>query len=163
MVLQVKNLPANARGVRDTVSVPGLGRIPGVGNGSLLQYSCEENPMDRGACQATVHGVTKSDTTECLSHLRHRCRSWQAVLSIVTLLSLKHCSAWNIFLLTTDMLVRYLSLACKQLLSPQTEIPLQVVGKSCICAHFCEPISLSESFSAGKTFQLESKISLATF
>ena len=71
--------------------------------------------MDRGACQATVHGVTESDTTECLSHLRHTCRSWQAVLWIVTLHSLKHCCAWNIFLLPTDMLVRYLSLACKQL------------------------------------------------
>ena len=40
-------------------SVPGLGRSPGEGNGSPLQYSCLENPMDREAWQATVHGVTK--------------------------------------------------------------------------------------------------------
>ena len=52
----VKNLPANAG---DTGSVPGLGRSPGEGNGNPLQYSCLGNPMDRGAWQATVHGVTK--------------------------------------------------------------------------------------------------------
>ena len=40
----------------------GLGRSPGGGNGNLLQYSCLENPMDRGACQAIVHSVTKSQT-----------------------------------------------------------------------------------------------------
>ena len=40
-------------------SVPGLGRSPGEGNSNLIQYSCLENPMDRGAWQATVHRVTK--------------------------------------------------------------------------------------------------------
>ena len=58
----VKNLPANAGGVGDPGSIPGLGRSPGGGNGNLLQYSCLENPMDRGAWQATVHGVPKSQT-----------------------------------------------------------------------------------------------------
>jgi len=44
--------------------VPGLGGSPGEGNGNPLQYSCLENPMDRGAWQTTVHGITKgSDTT----------------------------------------------------------------------------------------------------
>ena len=58
----VKNLFANAG---DAGSIPGLGRSPGVGNGNPLQYSCLENPMDRGAWQATVHGVSKeSDMTE---------------------------------------------------------------------------------------------------
>ena len=42
--------------------IPGLGRLPGEGNGNPLQYSCLENLMDRGAWQATVHGVTKSWT-----------------------------------------------------------------------------------------------------
>ena len=63
----VKTPPANAGDTRDTGSIPGLGRSPGVGNGNLLQYSCLGNPMDRGACQATVHGVTKLDMTE---HMR---------------------------------------------------------------------------------------------
>ena len=55
----VKNLPANAG---DVGSVPGLGRSPGGGNGNLLQYSCLENPMDREAGWATVHGVAESQT-----------------------------------------------------------------------------------------------------
>ena len=56
----VKNLPANAGDSRDLDSIPGLGRSSGVENGSSLQYSCLENPMDREAWQATVHGVAKS-------------------------------------------------------------------------------------------------------
>ena len=55
----VKNLPANAG---DASSIPGWGRSPGGGNGNLLQYSCLENPLDRGAWRATVHGVAKSWT-----------------------------------------------------------------------------------------------------
>ena len=45
--------------VGDLGLIPGSERSPGVGNGNLLQYSCLENPMDRGACQATVHGVAR--------------------------------------------------------------------------------------------------------
>ena len=56
------NLPANAGDARDTGSIPGSGKFPGRGNGNLLQYSCLENPMDRGALQATVHRVAKSQT-----------------------------------------------------------------------------------------------------
>ena len=55
----VKTPPANAE---DVGSIPGSGRSPGEGNGTPLQYSCLENPMDRGAWQATVHGVAKSWT-----------------------------------------------------------------------------------------------------
>ena len=58
----VKNPLANARGIRNVGSVPGLGRSSGEGNGNPLQYSCLENPMDRGAWQATAHGVAKSQT-----------------------------------------------------------------------------------------------------
>ena len=62
MVLVVKNPPASAGDVRDSGSIPGSGRSPGEGNGYPLQYSCLENPMDRGAWQATVHSVAKSWT-----------------------------------------------------------------------------------------------------
>ena len=62
MVLVVKNLPANAGDIRDMDLIPGLGRFPGGGHGNPLQYSCLENPMDRGAWQATVHWVSKSQT-----------------------------------------------------------------------------------------------------
>ena len=58
----VKNLPAGAGDTGNVGSIPGSGRSPGVGNGNRLQYSCLENPMDRGAEQATVHGVAKSWT-----------------------------------------------------------------------------------------------------
>ena len=53
---------ASAWNVGDPGSIPGLGRSPGEGTGNPLQYSCLENPMDRGAWWATVHGVTKSRT-----------------------------------------------------------------------------------------------------
>ena len=62
MALVVKNPPANAGDVRDASSIPGLGRSLGGGHGHPLQYSCLENPMDRGAWQATFHKVTKSRT-----------------------------------------------------------------------------------------------------
>ena len=62
VVLVIKNPPANAGDVRYTGSIPGSERSPGEGNGNPLQYSCLENPMDRGAWQAMVHGVTKSWT-----------------------------------------------------------------------------------------------------
>ena len=58
----VKNLPANAEDIRDVGLIPGSGRSPGEGHGNPPQYSCLENPMDRGAWQATVHRVTKSGT-----------------------------------------------------------------------------------------------------
>ena len=56
----IKNLPANAVDIRVTGLISVLGRSPEGGHGNLLQYSCLENPMDRGAWQATVHRVAQS-------------------------------------------------------------------------------------------------------
>ena len=56
----VKNPPANAGDIRDMGSIPA--RSPGGGHGNPIQYSCLENPMDRGAWQTTVHRVAKSET-----------------------------------------------------------------------------------------------------
>ena len=57
VALVVKNLPASARDKRDMDSIPGLGRSPGGGHVNPLQYSCLENPMDRGAWPAAIHRV----------------------------------------------------------------------------------------------------------
>ena len=70
VALVVKNLSANAGNIRDLALIPGSGRSPGEGNGNPLQCSGLENPMDRGAWRATVHGVTESQTR--LSDLARR-------------------------------------------------------------------------------------------
>ena len=62
VVLVVKKLFAIAGDIRDMGSIPGLGKSPGIENGNPLLYSCLQNPMDRGAWQATVHSVTESWT-----------------------------------------------------------------------------------------------------
>ena len=62
VVLVVRNLSINAGDLRDMGLIPGSGRSPGGGHGNPLQYSCLQNPMDRGAWWTTVHGVTKSQT-----------------------------------------------------------------------------------------------------
>ena len=80
----VKNLPANAG---DVSLIPALGKSPGEGNGNLFQYSCLENPMDREAWLATVHGVTKElDTTEQLNNRNrngdiYSCLTWSRLAS----------------------------------------------------------------------------------
>ena len=58
----VKNQPASTGDIRDVSSMPGSGRSLGGGHGNPLQYSCLENPKDRGAWLATVHGITKNQT-----------------------------------------------------------------------------------------------------
>ena len=58
----VKNLSDNAGDIRDAGSIPGSGRSPGGGHGSPVQYSCLENPVDRGVWQAIVHSVAQSQT-----------------------------------------------------------------------------------------------------
>ena len=68
-----KNLLADAGDIRDPGSIPGLGRSPGGGHGNPLQFSCLDNPVDRGAWRATVHGVAKSRTQlKRLSILAHK-------------------------------------------------------------------------------------------
>ena len=69
MALLVKNPSADVGDKTDMSLIPGLGRSPGGRNGNPLQYSCLENPMDREAWWATVHGVVKElDTTEQLNN-----------------------------------------------------------------------------------------------
>ena len=87
----VKNLPANAGEARDSSSITGLQRCPGVGNGNLLEYSYLENLMDRGAWQATVHGVIKS-RKRLNTHIRthhalaeRRTGSWRTLPALSTL------------------------------------------------------------------------------
>ena len=60
----VVNLPANAGGIGDSASIPGLGRSPEGGNGNPLQYSCLENSMEWGDWWATVHGVAKRHNSD---------------------------------------------------------------------------------------------------
>ena len=61
MLIEVKSPLANAGDIRDAGSIPGSGRSLGGGHGNPLQYSCLENPMDRGAWQATVHRIAELD------------------------------------------------------------------------------------------------------
>ena len=63
VALVVENPLANAGDKRDVGSIPGSGRFPGEGQGNPLQYSCLDNPMDRGAWWATVHRAAKSEVT----------------------------------------------------------------------------------------------------
>ena len=62
VALVVKNPPANAGDIRGTAWIPGSGVSPGGQQGNPLQYSCLENPMDRGAWWVTVHGIAQSRT-----------------------------------------------------------------------------------------------------
>ena len=71
----VKNPPANAGDIRDTGKVTGLGRTPRGENGNPLQYSFLENPVDRGAWQSTVHGLSKSWTR--LKQLSIQVEAWE--------------------------------------------------------------------------------------
>ena len=64
MALVVKNLPATEGDVRDMGLIPGSGRFPGRGHGNPIQYSCLENPMDRGAWRATVRSIAELDMTK---------------------------------------------------------------------------------------------------
>ena len=85
----VKNLPAKETWVLlkspggDPGLIPGLGRSPGEGNGNPFQYSYLENPLDRGAWQATVHGVTESDMTKGLSTHAVDSFPWTVIIFLI--------------------------------------------------------------------------------
>ena len=68
-----KDLSASAGDARDVGLIPGLGRSPGGGNGNLFQYSCLENPTDRGAWWATDHGVAKELATTEATYTQAPC------------------------------------------------------------------------------------------
>ena len=83
----VKNLAASAGDTKEVGLIPGLGRSSREGNGNPFQYSCLENPMDRGVWWVTIHGVAKElDTTEHLS--THTLKA--------TLVILKRSHCWQI-------------------------------------------------------------------
>ena len=85
----LKNSPANAGDTRGVGSIPGLGRSPGGGHGNPLQYSCLQNPMDRRAWRATVHGVTRS-------------RTRLKPLSTIQVTLGKHCHVLDLWVLLRD-------------------------------------------------------------
>ena len=64
----VKNPTANAGNLRDMALIPGSGRALGGGNGNPLQYSCQENPMDKGTWRTTVRRIAESDMIEATWH-----------------------------------------------------------------------------------------------
>ena len=124
----VKNLPANAGSAGLVGSIPGSGRSPGKGNGTPLQYSCLENPMDRGALQATVHRVTKSQTQlSDFTHFTHSMTASQMPLDNESMITtaqspehLRRSNALTSFLNTelpvnlyTSFLIKNSSISCE--------------------------------------------------
>ena len=88
VALVVKNQPSNAGDVRDSGLIPGSGRTPGGGHGHPLQYSCLDDPMDRGAWRAMVHKVRKSQT-------QLKWLSTHALLKNTEALSFNSAIAWQ--------------------------------------------------------------------
>ena len=93
MVLVVKNLSANVGDIRDEGSILESGRSPGGGYDTLLQYSCLENPMDRGAWWATVHEASES-WMRLSEHISFTFFLMPAVTDMV--LGIKYCP-WNTY------------------------------------------------------------------
>ena len=92
----VKNVFISAGDVRDSGSIPRSGRSPGEGNSKLLQYSCLENPMDRGGWWAIVNRVTRSQTqlkqlNTCIHTQTHKHTDTHNILLLISQ-NLKHCT-----------------------------------------------------------------------
>ena len=102
----VKYPPANEGDTGDVGSIPGSGKSPGGGNGNPLQYSCLENPKDRGAWWTTVRGITELDTTQhtrgdrCLLSQLHVCRGVSA--TVTYWLEARCCSVTQLCLTLCD-------------------------------------------------------------
>ena len=124
------NPPDNAGDIRDSGSMLGSGRSPGGGNGNPLRYSCLENPMDRGAWEATICGVTKSHTqlkqlsTYCLFSLQMFVYMW--MLRTLTVTS-SHpnwgLSASGLKLLPPRLFLCWTALSFRQAHGPQLKRP----------------------------------------
>ena len=95
VVLVVNDPPVNAGDARDAGLIPGSGRAPGGGNGNPLQYSCLENPMDRRARWATVHGIAESDMTEPTYYIPHS-RPQSFSLKAFNCLEETHPQQWKV-------------------------------------------------------------------
>ena len=125
MALVVKNPPANAGDIRNASLIPRSERSPGGGHGNLLQYSCLENPMDRGVWWATIHRVTKSWTRlkplsmQNLFFLNFRFQAWHIQLFLLwpwllVLNSIPHskpyhtCSIGILCLFTQQVFIKHL-------------------------------------------------------
>ena len=94
VVLVVKNPPAKARDVRDWGSIPRMGRSLGEGHGNSFQYSCLENPTDRGVWQPTLHGVKEPDSAEATWH-PHTHHVSKLCLSLLQKLQSKNKLRWE--------------------------------------------------------------------
>ena len=93
--ITVKNLPASAGDIRDVGSIRGLGSSPGGGHNIPLQYSCLENPMDRGAWQAVVHKVAELNTT------KHSCtHTYKTSICVLTSELQERKNTWKLPLLS---------------------------------------------------------------
>ena len=111
VVLVVKDPPVNAGDTRDAGSIPGSGRSPRGGNGHSLQYSCLENPMERGARWDTTHGIAESDMTESTYYIPHG-RPQSFSLKAFNCLKEAHPQKWKVinllYLKYTDLNINHI-------------------------------------------------------
>ena len=144
-MLVVKTLPGNARDVRDVGSSPGLGRSPGEGNGSPLQYSWLEDFMYRGTSQATVHRLAKNRTQ--LKPL-----STSTVACIKCSINLSSCYSFEVFYIFFPQSLAFCSYLCLFVFSVICSIELFKATER--FPSFTYSNKLHAEFFGSKTFQL---------